>query len=293
MLCSYAPRLWSRWALLALAASAVATAAGLLVTGRLPGATAQFETSNTWLMLTQFSVMSGVGLSIIALAVRDLQKRPGADSALLTVWVLGTFYFAALVNWTVNARSLLPMAPAVAILIMREISARSCKSRWPAIATPLVLTGILSLSVAWADYTTAAAARSAAYRVSSDHRLSDNKLWFAGHWGFQYYMQRLGAKPIDDNRSEIPENSTIVVPILNTQLVPIPEDSYVLEEEISLPVMGWLGSMCEATGAAFYSSEFGSLPYVIGPQPPHTYCVITTTRVSISTWPIGVSARDY
>ena len=37
------------------------------------------------------------------------------------LWVIGTFLFAAFLNWTVNARSLLPLTPAVAILMTRRL----------------------------------------------------------------------------------------------------------------------------------------------------------------------------
>ena len=37
------------------------------------------------------------------------------DALLLALWILGTCVFAALLNWTTNGRSILPLVPAAAI----------------------------------------------------------------------------------------------------------------------------------------------------------------------------------
>ena len=59
----------------------------------------------------------------MALAAADAWKRKDADSLLLMLWVFGTFIFTGFVNWAINARSVLPLIPAVGILLARRVDA--------------------------------------------------------------------------------------------------------------------------------------------------------------------------
>ena len=71
---------------------------------------------------TEGTLFVATGIGILALAVADLLQRKTAESVLLCLWVLGTFFFASLMNWSVTSRTLLPIAPAVAILLVRCLS---------------------------------------------------------------------------------------------------------------------------------------------------------------------------
>ena len=65
------------------------------------------------------------GGCVLALAVAEVWRRREAAGWLLALWVLGTFVFTALLNWTINGRSILPMAPAVGILLARRLSSEA------------------------------------------------------------------------------------------------------------------------------------------------------------------------
>jgi hypothetical protein len=70
-----------------------------------------------WAIITiQLVLFIAGGVSTLALAIADYRREREADSLLLLLWVAGTFWFTAYLNWTVNARSILPMVPAVGIL---------------------------------------------------------------------------------------------------------------------------------------------------------------------------------
>src|SRR5262249_49278527 len=75
----------------------------------------------TWLTVNLVPFIAG-GIIVIGVVVADLWHHRDAESMLLSLWVLGTFVFTAFLNWTVNARSVLPLIPAAAILICRRIS---------------------------------------------------------------------------------------------------------------------------------------------------------------------------
>ena len=77
------------------------------------GASGRFLQVQLWLWVVG-------GISILAMAVEDARRRRDAVSGLLLLWIVGTFAFTVFVNWTVNGRSILPMAPAVGILLARR-----------------------------------------------------------------------------------------------------------------------------------------------------------------------------
>ena len=71
----------------------------------------------------QLTFFIAAGFSVMALAAADAWKRRDADSLLLMLWVFGTFIFTGFVNWTINARSVLPLIPAAGILLARRVDA--------------------------------------------------------------------------------------------------------------------------------------------------------------------------
>jgi hypothetical protein len=275
----FAPRLWSRWGLLAWAGAAVAAIAALSLPGQVPGTPPSFDDGNAWPVAVQTGTALVTGLSILLLAAWNLKRRPDADSVLLFSWIMGTFAFVWLINWTVSARVILPMAPAVAIILMIRIHVREQASptRAAPLAVPLILAGLLSLSVAAADWATANAGRTAANRVCDRYLPKAGSLWFQGHWGFQYYMQKRGAKAIDVTSTIVPPGDYIAMPLGNTDLTPVPEKLADTEDILEIQTGRLIGTVRASSGAGFYSSLFGALPYVIAPQTPQTYWVFAAT----------------
>ncbi len=75
-----------------------------------------------WVIISiQLILFIAGGISTLALAIADYRRERDADSLLLLLWVVGTFWFTAYLNWTVNARSILPMVPAIGILLARRL----------------------------------------------------------------------------------------------------------------------------------------------------------------------------
>src|SRR5262249_44134297 len=153
----------------------------------------------------------------------DLYERRDSNSLLLFMWVAGTFVFAAFINWTINGRSILPLTVAAGILISRRLErATHSRTTSSAVVWPLVGSAVLSLFVVQADFAIANTARTAAERIYALYGLG-HKVWFQGHWGFQYYMQQMGAVPIDINEFEPVVADIIAVPRTNTNLFTMPE----------------------------------------------------------------------
>src|SRR5205823_6544123 len=122
-----------------------------------------------------------IAVGILALAAANLAQQKNPEALLLTLWVFGTFAFATWFNWSITARTLLPMAPVVALLTIAQFEQRQ-KRRWSKYA-PLLAAAILSILIAAADYRQANCARAAArlYRQRFDAEASNVR--FLGHWG--------------------------------------------------------------------------------------------------------------
>jgi hypothetical protein len=107
-------------------------------------------------------------------------------------------------NWTVSARNFLPLAPAAAILLARRLQTMAGSFRENAWSwCPLLPAAAIALNLAVADQRVANAARTAARQIAEQYQPAGHPLWFEGHWGFQYYMDKLGGQPVDCERSRL------------------------------------------------------------------------------------------
>ena len=247
-----------------------------------------------WLLVAQCAVWTATGIGIGVLGVGEVVRSRQADVLLLGLWMAGTFVFAAFVNWTVNVRSLLPMAPAVAVIVSRRLerlqaaaaALPSSSSAGPATAAPLSpglwtalgTAAALALAVTWADYTVAGAARNAATRLAVRYGTPGKALWFQGHWGFQFYMQRLGALPLDGENPAIRPGEICVIPLNNTNIHPPPPEAAQRMATEMEPVCRWASTMCGLpAGAGFYSNLWRPLPFAFSRIPPEPYWILRAT----------------
>jgi hypothetical protein len=226
---------------------------------------------NTMFVWIEGGLFAAIGAGIIALAIVDLAQRRDAESLLLALWIIGTFSFATFFNWSITGRTILPMAPAAAILLMRRAGQadlmRSILSRyWRIFAAAIV-----SLLIAAADYQQANTAREAARQFQERFHAELGTKWFQSHWGFQYYMQQWGAKPLNAADSEITSGDVIMIPANNSLITPIPPDRVFTPEEINFPTLPLISTHGRSTGAAFYSSLRGPVPWVIDHVGPEMY----------------------
>ena len=126
------------------------------------------------------------GAGLLAAACVEAIRFRDRPSLLLALWILGVFVFAAFVNWSANGRSILPMAPAIGILAARAIQRRPMRRLGTA---AILFSAVLSLLLAASDFQIANASRTAASLVTAQKQ-DHLPVWFDGHWGFQWYMER-------------------------------------------------------------------------------------------------------
>jgi 4-amino-4-deoxy-L-arabinose transferase-like glycosyltransferase len=220
----------------------------------------------------QILLWSTAGLSVLALAFFEAWHKRDANSWLLALWVVGCFVYAAFFYFMVNVRAILPMMPAVAILIARRFEQNG--ARWPlGLQVCFVASAVLSLLATRADFQEATSARKTVELVCATYSPASGRLWFQGHWGFQYYMQAKGARPVDFEHPEVAAGDFLAMPELNSNEVPMDPQKATLDRVISVRDYSWFATHNEKIGAGFYSSHWGPLPFAIGRVPPQQVSV--------------------
>jgi hypothetical protein len=170
-------------------------------------------------------------------------------------------------NWTINGRSVLPLAPAVGILLVRRLQSRQASGRQ--LLIPLAASALLTLAVTCSDFLLAGAVRQSAMQTYERFGQGKQTLWFQGHWGFQYYLSELGGKPLDSQHSKPAPGDFLAVPLNNTnQRYPNSP-----RERISAGGPRFLADMNMYVGAGFYTSQGGPLPFAFGDVPPEDVMV--------------------
>jgi 4-amino-4-deoxy-L-arabinose transferase-like glycosyltransferase len=216
------------------------------------------------------------GMAVLALSAMDFLRHRDSRSWLLMMWLAGTFLFAAFFNWTVNGRSILPMAPAVAILIVRRLDrdiAAGRKIRPRSVVFCFAVSASFALLVARADYLLAVAVRQTARQACAYCSLKPGRLWFQGHWGFQYYMEALGASAINNQHLVLKTDDILAVPSNNTNLLP-PGSEMTLLQTFTVPGPCLLATCNARAGAGFFFATIqGPLPFAFGRVPPETVAV--------------------
>ncbi len=230
-----------------------------------------------WLLVIQAALFVTAGLVLIILATVDLLEQRSPESVLLFFWMAGTFAFVCVACWQVSGRYLLPMLPAAGILLARRLEFRKrlhAGNQIGPLWAPLGFSLAIGLMATWADTTLADSARTAAFSIQKQTGTTAHTVWFEGHWGFQYYMEQQGAKPIDFWHVPFAVGDAVVLPKGNSRVYTPPKDGLGPRFEYEATTMTWLTTMNLSCGAGFYSDDWGPLPYAFGRVPPENYVVL-------------------
>ncbi len=235
-----------------------------------------------WSFILQFSLAFVAGANILVLAAIALWKnKMDADDVLLFCWILGTFFFAAFVNWSINGRSILPMVPAAAVLLVRRIDGMKKPWKnshilfWPAL--PAICFSLLTVQ---GDFALANSSRDAAAKISSEYGHGGGKLWFQGHWGFQYYMELKGGEASERNNLNLAPGDVVAIPQNNNYTFSLPGN---ISQKIiaikEIPLKAVVSTMNKEAGSGFYSHLWGPLPFVLCRVPVERYGILGIDRV--------------
>jgi hypothetical protein len=138
------------------------------------------------------------------------------------------------------------------------------------LAFSLAVAGAVSLWLTWADTQLANSARTAATLIEQKTRKQPGTVWFLGHWGFQYYMESFGARPVVVN--DPPHRpGDFLATAGNRLLLEVRPEVVTSREMIQIPMRLGITTVQDQLGAGFYSSDTGPLPFAIGPVGPERY----------------------
>jgi len=266
------PLLWGRKGMILCTAGTVA-AGGIMVAMKKVGGFPVLASGHfNWLFLVQMALFVVGGAVILALAVADFKRNRTPDSILLLLWVAGVLFFLCAVNWTVAGRNILPLAPAAALLLVRRLEFQET-DHWRHWWWPLGISLAVALTVAWADWRLAGSAREAPITLKSRLAPSFDQIAFEGHWGFQYYMEQMGAKPLARKPLDLAPYRAVIVPLNHACLFELPPDRVESVGALQLTPTDWISVQSFRAGAGYYSDEWGPAPFVFGPAAPDTYKV--------------------
>jgi len=229
--------------------------------------------TNTSLII-QFCVFSLAGICLVMVFLKEVKTDLTHDSAFLLLWFFGVFVFVCYLNWTVNARSFILLTPAVGILLSRRIEEWTTNFSKPKKSVSLFMIGIaglIAVATTHADYALAGSAREAAREIMSKYN-STGIVWFQGHWGFQYYMEKAEGQPVDFKRNDIRPGEIMVLPNVNSSILR-PNHEFELLETMKFPNDSFMAIMSPQYSAGFYSSIWGALPYSLAISQKEVYYI--------------------
>jgi 4-amino-4-deoxy-L-arabinose transferase-like glycosyltransferase len=206
------------------------------------------------------ALAAGGGLALTGLAAREgwARLRPGF---FLLAWFLGAVAQVVLFGSFVSARYLLPaLLPAILLLAPPGRVVAACGAG---------LALALSLAAGFADLELARGYRDAADELHALHGAPGRPLRYQGHWGFQYYMERHGARPLfPEDVTALHAGEIVAVPVEGANVLrPLaafaawnglfarPERVLYLRGKAPVTVMS------RQTGAGFYCSFQAPLPF--------------------------------
>lgn len=190
--------------------------------------------------------------------------------------MVGPWIFAGFLNWTVNARSVLPLIPAAGILMFRRLesipSLFAPRRSAAALAVGLAISALLSFWITSSDVAWANSQREAANLLYQKTRSERGGVFLAGHWGFQYYMQAAGFTLGDEENSNFREGDLVVIPENNTELIKrLAQFRFVAQQNLELLRGNLAATMASTLDAGFHSSYWGPLPFAFGKVPLGVY----------------------
>lgn len=232
-----------------------------------------FTEGAEWPIWIEGGAFVTIGLCFLLIAAAHLLDQRNAEVAFFLLWIFGTFFFATFLNWSVTSRTLLPIAPALAILTVRyfERPQKIGMSKFVSI----VLAAVASLILAIADYREANCSRSTAEVLGQRYASEPDKIYFWGHWGFQYYMQKWGARPFERGHSNFGAGNVFVGSFPDFELSQIPLSQASEREELACNRLRVVSTSALGRGASFYSSFGGPLPWVVSEIPPKRFYAVT------------------
>lgn len=219
------------------------------------------------------AAIAGLGAAVLWDIGADAWKRRDPVQLVLGLWLLVALATAPYPH--LPAKYLLASAPAAALLIARELSAAG-RSRWRIVlGITCALSVALGVAILRADAAFADIGRRAAAELISPNVAMGHRVWFAGHWGFQWYAEKAGGTivtltppyPLPGDLLVTSINSEPSEDLLSMLRERYPRSRHLARIEDRAPG----GRIMDArVGAGFFSHGWGYLPWAWGHDPLDT-----------------------
>lgn len=213
--------------------------------------------------------IAGIGAAVLWDLLCDSIARRDSTDFVLGLWLLMPVLVIPYLH--LPSKYLLVSAPAAAILVSRSLFDH-VRLRWPhlIIGAVVVFGIVLGVLILRADSAFAGLGRRASSELISPQIASGNTVWYAGHWGFQWYAERAGARPVSI-RPPYPKSGDLVVSSDHSggDMINFLPSSRLLQVISDDSPGGRL--MSAEAGAGFFSNGWGYLPWGWGREPLDRY----------------------
>jgi hypothetical protein len=204
---------------------------------------------------------AGVGAGVLLDVLGEGWRQRDAIQIVLGLSLLIALPVVSYVH--MPSKYLLASAPTASILVARALAARSRMLSRAILGATVVAGVVLGLLIIRADAEFAGLGRRAANELIAPQVAAGHNVWFAGHWGFQWYAEKAGARSLTKT-PPLPLRGDLAVSSLNSfgyaiNLFPKRRLLAILED--STPggrIMD--NTLC----SGFYSNNWGYFPWAWG-----------------------------
>lgn len=212
---------------------------------------------------------AGAALTIAVLIdiLSDAIRRRDRVQLALLLWLL--LPLPVLMYIHLPSKYLVPAAPAVALLLVRVAQTSSTAyPRWlrPAVA---IASAALGLCLLLGIHDLADVQRRAAKDLIAAAQRQSPTVWFNGHWGFHWYAEALGARPVDLSSPPKAGDLMIVSFIDRPSAASQVHNKSVLQKVIYPNRFGRVMDVDAHVG--FFSDAWGPLPWLPGSGEANRY----------------------
>lgn len=192
---------------------------------------------------------------------------------MLASWVLITFAFIVLGAPFLAVRHILPAVPAVLLIVGNRILPLVSER---ALKLSLTVTICLGLGVGIADWQFAALYRNEAPRIRQ-RMPAQARVWFMGHWGWQWYAVKSGMQQYDLKRSQLQPGDYLVVPHSIGAIPIAAQYASLLQKRETLASPGSSAFGVRTFGLAppggFYGGGLHALPWRLSSEPMELFTI--------------------
>lgn len=209
------------------------------------------------------AIVAGISVAVLFDIFADGWQRRDMVQLALSVWLLVPLAPAVYVH--LPPKYLLAAAPSAALLVARMMARHGGQMPRYLFSTTAALGMALGVAILRADATFAELGRRAATEMIAPMAAAGHRVWFVGSWGFYWYADKAGARPVTASPPYPLAGDMVVV---SRRSAPSAAAFAVLARFPRATLVGRIEErrpggrvMSEEAGAGFYSNNMGYLPW--------------------------------